>query len=551
MSDIEMPLATDERFERHRENGEWLDKTLLEYFQETLAETPDKPAAVDPRLRLTYEEVDDRSDCIAAGLREAGIGAGDIVTVQLPNWTEWLEIRLALMKLGAAINPIPVNYRTSDLEYIIDLVEPTAYILPDSYSEHDFVSMAREELNYDGHIFTLSEDPGKPEKDREQTSIAELRETNSSGESFPGTDPNQLSELPFTSGTTGNPKGCIMTQNTLNSAVKAYNERANLEEEATVLCAMTIGHQGGYGYGAYPPIQSGGTVVFMETRNWSGDAGVATIAKENVTHMWAPTPFLHDIVYADSLAEHDVSSLEFFAVGGASVSQTLLEDANDSLDADVVGSYGQTEDALATMTFPDDPPKKKIKTDGYPLSGMEFEIRDPDDEFPGDTGRLVLRGPFLMLGFYGHPEKTLEAMEGGANGWYRTGDLAKIDDDGYISITGREKFVIMRGGEQVPVKKVEELLYKHPNVDEVAIVAMPDDRLQEKACAYVVPEENEEFSFDEMFEYLEEKDLTKQYFPERLELVDEFPRSVSGNIERHELRKDIADKIDKEPVMRN
>jgi acyl-coenzyme A synthetase/AMP-(fatty) acid ligase len=342
----------------------------------------------------------------------------------------------------------------------------------------------------------------------------------------------------------------MMSQNTLNAAVSAFNERAGVDADANVLCAMTIGHQGGYGYGAYPPMQSGGTLVFMETAEWSGENGVAVIDEEAVSHIWAPTPFLHDLVNADTLDQHDVSSMEFMAVGGASVSETLLEDANERLGADVVGSYGQTEDALATMGFPDDPPEKKTSTDGYPLGGMEFETFDPDDEYPEGVGRLHLRGPFLMLGFYEHPEKTLDAMRGGADGWYYTGDLAQIDDDGYISITGREKFVIMRGGEQIPVKDVEELLFQHPKVEEVAVVAMPDERLQERPCAYVRTVEGEEFTFEEMQAYLDSENLTKQYWPERLEVVEEFPRSVSGNVERHTLREDIAEKLDMEPVLR-
>jgi len=549
MVDSETPLLTEQRLERHREAGEWQDETLLDHFEAALDRDPDAEAVVDPRLRLTYAEVDDRSDRLATGLRAAGLKEGDVVTVQLPNWSEWLVVRLGLMKLGAAINPIPVNLRAGDLEYIVDLIDPSAYVIPDTNRDFDFVSMLRDRLTYDDLVVTLSARPSETTDRESTTDLGELMEP-AGDTSFPGQDPNAVSELPFTSGTTGDPKGCMMSQNTLNAAVGAYNERAEIGSDAVLLTAMPVGHQGGYGYGVYPAIRSGGTCVFLPTADWSGERGARVIDDKGITHIWAPTPFLHDLVHADALAERDTSSLELFAVGGASVSETLLETANRRLEADVVGSYGQTEDALATMTFPDDPAAKKTKTDGYPLGGMEFKTVDPGGEFPGDTGRLLLRGPFLMLGFYRKSEQTLEAMEGGADGWYRTGDLGRIDEDGYVTITGREKFVIMRGGEQVPVKKVEELLHCHEAVETAAIVAMPDDRLQEKACAYVSTVDGADFDFDEMIEYLKANDLTTQYLPERLELIDEFPRSVSGNIERHELRKDIAEKLGMEPVMR-
>jgi len=548
MARFETPLLTEERVQRHEERGEWPNRTQLEYFEEAVERHPEKPAIVDGRgLSLAYGEVAELSEGVAAFLDEAGVTEGDRVLVQLPNWSEWLVVQLAIIRVGAVINPLPPNLRTADLEYIVDLVEPEVFVVPDRYHDYDYVEMVRDDLSYEGTVLAVSETPGEERADVDTTAYADVIETNPSAAEFPGQDPNALSVLPFTSGTTGNPKGCMMTQNTLNAAIRDYNERAGIDENSVTFIPLTIEHQGGYGYGPYAAVQAGATCAMLPAAEWDPDRAVEMIENHGVTHVFAPTPFLHDLVYADTLDERDTSSLELFTCGGASISSTLLTDANENLDGNVVGSWGQTEDALATMTFPDDPPEKKTKTDGYPLGGMEIKTVDPDDEFPEDVGRLLVRGPYLMLGFFRRPEKTLEDMEGGANGWYRTGDLAKIDD-GYVSITGREKFVIMRGGEQIPVDQVEDILFQHPKIDDVAVVAMPDDRLQERPCAYATLVEGESLSFEEMVRYLDETDLTQQYYPERLELVEELPRSVSGNVKRHELREDIAEKLGKEPA---
>lgn len=551
MADIETPLLTDRRIERHEERGEWPNRTLLDYFDDAVADRPDRTAIIDARgVAFTYEAVTEQADSVAGALQAAGVEPGDRVSVQLPNWSEWLAVRLGVMKLGGVFNPLPPNLRASDLEYIVDLVEPVAYVVPDVFRDHDYVEMVRDELGYAGTVVAVGEEPGGERDIDGSTPYREVLETDASGIEFPGQDPNSVSELPFTSGTTGNPKGCMMTQNTLNSAVRDYNERAAITADSVTFIPLTVEHQGGYGYGPYSSVQVGGTCVMLPAAEWDPDRAAELVEEHGITHIFAPTPFLHDLVYVESLSEYDTASLELFTCGGASISTPLLRDANEKLDGNVVGSWGQTEDALSTMTFPDDDEAKKTRTDGYPLGGMEIKVVDPDDEFPGETGRLLVRGPYLMLGFFRRREKTLDSMEGGADGWYRTGDLAEIDADGYLNITGREKFVIMRGGEQIPVAKVEEVLYEHPKVDSVAVVAMPDDRLQERPCAYVRTVDGQPFTFEEMVEHLDEYDLTRQYYPERLELIDEFPRSVSGNIERHKLREDIAEKMGKEPVNR-
>jgi non-ribosomal peptide synthetase component E (peptide arylation enzyme) len=278
---------------------------------------------------------------------------------------------------------------------------------------------------------------------------------------------------------------------------------------------------------------------------WSGADGLHHIEEYDITHLYVIPTFIHDMLAADSIEEADVSSLENISCGGATVPRAMVRNARDILGCSVCAGWGQTEDWLTTLTDPADSDEKINETDGYPMDGMEIKIEDPEDRYPGETGQLLVRGPWLMMGFYKRPEALEERMR---DSWYVTGDLARIDDDGYVVITGREEDIIIRGGENVPVDVIEDLLYDHPKIDEAAVVAMPDDRLGERACAFVTVVAGETFTMKDLVDYLEDQDLTKQYFPEQMQLVDELPKTSLGKIDRLLLREQIADILGKDPV---
>lgn len=540
----EMHLLTEARIERDQDY--WPDRTIVDYLEAAVDAVPDRTAFVDLRVEHTYAELDERSDAIAAGLAENGIGKGDRVSVQLPNWNEFVLVRLALAKLGAVINPIPPIYRASDLEYMVDLLDPSAFVIPDKYGGHDYVTMVRDTLAFDGAIYTVAADgTTAPQRDGTRP-FAELADDPATTE-FPGLDPTyDLSEVIFTSGTTGRPKGVMHTENTLMSATVAYNERAQVTTDAVPMMPSTLGHQTGFLYGATSPILAQATGVLLA--DWDPERAVELVEELSITHIAGATPFLHDFVGADNLDAHDTSALDHFLSYGAPIPRPLLTDANKQLDCTVYGGWGQTEDALVTLSRPDDPDEKITNTDGYPLDNMEIQVVDEEGEqLPGGSGRLLCRGPFLMTGFYDRPERTSESMQGD---WYVTGDLASIDDEGYVSITGREKDIIIRGGENVPVGQIEDILHEHEKVDEVAIVAMPDDRLQERGCAYVKPVEGETFTFKDMTDFLRERDIATQFFPEHLVLLQNFPRTPSGKIQKYNLREDIAESLGKDPINR-
>jgi cyclohexanecarboxylate-CoA ligase len=252
----------------------------------------------------------------------------------------------------------------------------------------------------------------------------------------------------------------------------------------------------------------------------------------------ASTPFLADLTHTPALADHDVGSLHTFLTAGAPIPRALVQQANKNLGAHIISCWGMTENGGVTATRRDDPPEKVFETDGVPIGGMEVRVVGDGGATvaAGVEGHLQARGASSFVGYLKRPE----AFDSDAAGWFETGDYARMDEDGYIRISGRSKDVIIRGGENIPVVEVEGLLYKHPAVQDVAIVAMPDPRLGERACAYVALVPGASLSFDEMIAFLAEQQMAVQYLPERLEIIAEMPRTPSGKIQKFQLREAAA-----------
>jgi acyl-CoA synthetase (AMP-forming)/AMP-acid ligase II len=303
--------------------------------------------------------------------------------------------------------------------------------------------------------------------------------------------------------------------------------------------ASTLAHLTGFLYGGRLAVQNGATGVFQDV--WDPARFVELVEEHRITYTAGATPFLHDLLAAPNLAEHDVSSLVRFCCMGAPIPRALVREARRKLPGlVVVGGWGQTENALVTLGIPGDPEEKLIDTDGYPFPGMRVRVVDDSGTElpPGTDGRLQMTGPFLFVGYAERLEMTRALFEGE---WFDTGDLAHVDADGYLSISGRTKDVIIRGGENIPVAYVENVLYEHPQIQEVAVVGLPDPRLQERACACIVPIAGAELTFDDIKAFLAEKGVAKQYWPERLEVRPELPRTPSGKIQKFRLREQIGD----------
>ena len=516
-----------------REAGYWLDKTVDQLLTEAAASTPGKVAVVadradrDQARLFTYRELEDLAERAASSLRKLGLGPGDVVTVQLPNWWEFVVAAFACSKIGAIMNPVMPILRERELLYILNFCEAKVFIVPKVYRGFNYSAMAegmRGELPYLKHLIVVD---GENDSSFERALLA----TEPVGKSA-DPRPDDMSVLMFTSGTTGEPKGVIHTSNSLIGCTKALTERFGLDASDVLLVASPVGHMTGYAAIVLLSVYLGGTMVLQDV--WEPKHGVSLMAREGVTYTAASTPFLSDICDVVKAGAPSPASLRSFLCGGAPIPSVLIERAASELGIKVCSLWGMTEVLAATLTEPSRASDKSPTTDGRPLEGMEVRIIDFDGKpVPtGQSGRLLVRGCQMFTGYYKKSElKTFDA-----EGWFDSGDLAYMDGEGYIRISGRVKDVLIRGGENVPVVEIENLLYKHPAVAAVAVVGYPDARLGERGCAFIVPKPGSTIDLPAMQAYLAECKMAKQFWPERVELVADLPRTASGKIQKLKLK---------------
>jgi cyclohexanecarboxylate-CoA ligase len=537
-------ILTQAQIDRYTSQGFWLDRVITDDLDDVAARTPDKVAAIDPRAQITYGELKRLADRAALGLLELGIQPGDVVSFQLPNWIEFLVIHFAATRIGAVNNPLIPIYRDREVGFMVGLARSKLIVVPQAFRGFDYPAMVerlrpgwpdlQHVLVVDGHagegVTTWEEFIATPwEQQRDPAELVGLRP-----------DPNAVTLLIFTSGTTGEPKGVMHTHNTLIAANQPLAARLGVNSESVIHMASTFAHLTGFLYGARLPTQLGATGVYQDV--WKAEQLVTLVDKYRITYTSAATPFLHDLLNASNLVEHDLSPLQRFCCMGAPIPRALVREAREKLPTvAVLGGWGQSENALVTLGAPGDPEEKIVERDGFPWPGMGIRVVDEGGNVlpAGQEGRLQVQGPFLFVGYYQRPDMTRESF---TDEWFDTGDLAWIDEDGYLSISGRTKDVIIRGGENIPVAYVENALYENPKLESVAVVGVPDPRLQERACAVVSLKPGvEDFTFKEMQQFLGDQGVAKQYWPERLEVFPELPRTASGKIQKFQIRTRILE----------
>jgi len=535
-------ILIEPRRARMEAEGLWPGKTLLDYFDMRLAEKPDALAlttfavASGTRRDMTWAEIDALSWRAAAGLQRLGLGKDDVLASQLSNSWEFVVLYIACRKLGVVFNPVMPIFREHELLFMLRHGEAKAFVVPKTFRNFDHEAMAegmRPDLPDLQHIIVvggdgansfdaLLMDPALPVTDALRAVSARDRG-----------DANDVCQLIYTSGTTGEPKGVMHTANTMYSNLVPYAERLGLGADDVILMASPMAHQTGFMYGFLMPVMLGARMVLMDS--WDRHLGARLVAQERVTFTMASTPFLIDLANTVEETGSDARSLRIFLCAGTAIPGPVVERAHHVLGAKVISAWGMTENGAVTVVSPADPDERSIHTDGFPLRGMEVQVRGPDGAVlpPGEQGELYVRGCSNFAGYLKRPQWNNVDAEG----WFDTGDIARIDAQGYIRICGRSKDIIIRGAENIPVIEVESVLFKHPAVQTVAIVGYPDDRLGERACAFVVPRPGQSFTFDDMQVHLAAHHLAIQYWPERLELREALPATASGKIQKFALRK--------------
>jgi cyclohexanecarboxylate-CoA ligase len=528
--------------------GHWQDRTINDHLAACVRDRPDAPAltalSIDRQhvTRFTWQELARMADRVAVGLSRLGIVAGDVVSCQLPNGWHLSVLYLACARLGAVLNPVMPIFRERELSFMLAHAQSKVVVVPKLFRGFDHAQMLRglrDALPALRHIVVVD---GEGDDSFEALLSGPCWEDATDAAttlqcSRPG--PDDVTQLIYTSGTTGEPKGVMHTANTLFSNIVAYAGRLHLTGDDVVLMASPMAHQTGFMYGLMMPVVLGAHAVLQDI--WDPARAAALIRDEGVTFTMGSTPFLTDLARVVAEAGAPVPSLRIFLCAGAPIPGALVEQARQALGAKIVSAWGMTENGAVTTTLPEDSDERASTTDGRPLPGVAIRVVDGTDaDVPaGETGRLLVRACSNFGGYLKRPQ--LNGTD--ADGWFDTGDLARLDADGYLRIAGRSKDVIIRGGENIPVLEVETLLYRHPAVAQVAIVAYPDERLGERACAFVVPRAGHDFDHAAMVDWLKGQKMALQYIPEKLVVRDALPATPAGKIQKFRLRDLLRDAL--------
>jgi len=520
--------------------GWWLDRTINDNLDACVAAHPDKLALTAARhsgevRRFSYRELADIADRVAVGLSRLGIGRNDVVAMQLPNWWQFTALYLACSRIGAVLNPLMPIFRERELSFMVNHGEAKVLVVPKTCRGFDHEAMARAlkpNLPTLEHIVVV--DGGgaddfdallaTPEWEKAPDAAAILTRNRPSAD--------DITQLLYTSGTTGEPKGVMQSANTLMANIVPYAERLHLSADDIVLMASPMAHQTGFMYGLMMPIMLRGSAVLLDV--WDPHKAAQLIREEKATFTMASTPFLTDLTRAVVESGESVPTLRTFLCAGAPIPGPLVEQARAGLGAKIVSAWGMTENGAVTLIKLEDDDVRAFTTDGCPLPGVEVKVVDIEgaEKTYGESGRLLVRACSNFGGYLKRPQWN----NTDADGWFDTGDLAYMDAEGYIRISGRSKDVIIRGGENIPVVEIESLIYRHPSVAQVAIVAYPDERLGERACAVVVTKPGASFDFAAMSDFLKTQKLAVQYIPEKLIVRQALPATPSGKIQKFRLR---------------
>ncbi|HMJ37841.1 MAG TPA: AMP-binding protein [Baekduia sp.] len=487
---------------------------------------PDGEAVVLASERVTFGELRARADAIAEQLVGAGVGAGDVVTWTLPNGIDAVATAAAIWRIGAVSAPVVTIYRHHELEFIVGELRPAALIASGDVRGRDLCAELDEACAAAGvlpraRVCTHGEVDGWAP--RALAPRAPLP-----GDVRPG-GPEDVCLVLYTSGTTAKPKGVMHCSRALVQEVASMQHAWGLTFRDTMLMASPLTHITGMLQGLLVPCMVGARSVLMD--RWDPDSCVELIERERATYMAGATPFLSGILQAFRARGVTRPALRQYCCGGAAVPPALVEEA-DALGIAAYRCWGMTELPTTTLASERDPLARRARYDGRAAAGVQIEAVDADRRpLPaGEEGELRVRGPEQMLG-YVDAERTAEAVD--EAGWFYTGDLGIIDDERWVRITGRLKDIINRGGEKFSAREVEDLLIAHPSVGEVAVVALPDERLGELACAVIVAEADLRVDTEALTAFLRAQRIATQKLPERYEIVAALPRTASGKVQKH------------------
>ena len=541
----------------------FLDTTIGRHFDLATERYPQREALVvrHQAIRWTYAELRERVDRCASGLLSLGLEPGDRVGIWSPNNSEWTVTQFATAKAGLVLVNINPAYRLSELEYALNKVGCRALVTASSFKSSDYIGMLRElvpelddaepgalqserfaSLQFVIHLGSDNEegmirfrdlmDAGRPEDERRLSAIADTLQFD---------DPINIQ---FTSGTTGLPKGATLTHHNILNNGYFVGEAMNLTHEDRICIPVPLYHCFGMVVGNLGAITHGSTMVYP-SEGFEPDAVLAAVSEEHCTTLYGvPTMFIAELEHPE-FGSYDLSSLRTGIMAGSPCPVEVMKRVIDEMHMDEVTiAYGMTETSpVSFQTAPDDPLDRRVGTVGRILPHAEVKVVDSDGRIvpAGQPGELLTRGYLVMLRYWDDAERTAEAVD--AAGWMHTGDLATIDAQGYCCIVGRIKDMIIRGGENVYPREVEEFLYGHPDIEEVQIIGVPDERFGEQLCAWIKLRDGRSVTTEQIQDFCKGQ-IAHFKIPHYVKIVDSFPMTVTGKIQKFVMREQMIQELE-------
>ncbi|HFY0374087.1 TPA: medium-chain fatty-acid--CoA ligase [Escherichia coli] len=531
----------EQRRAAYRQQGLWGDASLADYWQQTARAMPDKIAVVDNHgASYTYSALDHAASCLANWMLAKGIESGDRIAFQLPGWCEFTVIYLACLKIGAVSVPLLPSWREAELVWVLNKCQAKMFFAPTLFKQTRPVDLI---LPLQNQLPQLQQLVGvdKLAPATSALSLSQIIADNTPLTTAITVHGDELAAVLFTSGTEGLPKGVMLTHNNILASERAYCARLNLTWQDVFMMPAPLGHATGFLHGVTAPFLIGARSVLLDI--FTPDACLALLEQQRCTCMLGATPFVYDLLNLLEKQPADLSALRFFLCGGTTIPKKVARECQQR-GIRLLSVYGSTESSPHAVVNLDDPLSRFMHTDGYAAAGVEIKVVDDARKTlpPGCEGEEASRGPNVFMGYFDEPELTARALD--EEGWYYSGDLCCMDEAGYIKITGRKKDIIVRGGENISSREVEDILLQHPKIHDACVVAMPDERLGERSCAYVVLKApHHSLSLEEVVAFFSRKRVAKYKYPEHIVVIEKLPRTASGKIQKFLLRKDIMRRL--------
>ncbi|HCS3300216.1 TPA: medium-chain fatty-acid--CoA ligase [Shigella flexneri] len=531
----------EQRRAAYRQQGLWGDASLADYWQQTARAMPDKIAVVDNHgASYTYSALDHAASCLANWMLAKGIESGDRIAFQLPGWCEFTVIYLACLKIGAVSVPLLPSWREAELVWVLNKCQAKMFFAPTLFKQTRPVDLI---LPLQNQLPQLQQIVGvdKLAPATSSLSLSQIIADNIPLTTAITTHGDELAAVLFTSGTEGLPKGVMLTHNNILASERAYCARLNLTWLDVFMMPAPLGHATGFLHGVTAPFLIGARSMLLDI--FTPDACLALLEQQRCTCMLGATPFVYDLLNLLEKQPADLSALRFFLCGGTTIPKKVARECQQR-SIKLLSVYGSTESSPHAVVNLDNSLSRFMHTDGYAAAGVEIKVVDDARKTlpPGCEGEEASRGPNVFMGYFDEPELTARALD--EEGWYYSGDLCRMDEAGYIKITGRKKDIIVRGGENISSREVEDILLQHPKIHDACVVAMPDERLGERSCAYVVLKApHHSLSLEEMAAFFSRKRVAKYKYPEHIVVIEKLPRTASDKIQKFLLRKDIIRRL--------